>query len=73
MAKNKKDLKRMNKLLPYIISGNFIKGSIQELGVEQEISGRTTVEFDARKTGSFEFSCSSCEDWRGMVGTLVVE
>ncbi len=33
-AKNKKDLKRINKLLAYIISGNFIKGSIQDLGVE---------------------------------------
>lgn len=33
-AKNKKDLKRMYKMLPYIISGDFIKGSIQDLGVE---------------------------------------
>lgn len=34
LARNKKDLKRMKKLLPYILSGDFIKGSIQELGVE---------------------------------------
>ncbi|MEA2036770.1 MAG: nucleotidyltransferase domain-containing protein [Nanoarchaeota archaeon] len=33
-AKNKKDLKRISKMLPYIISGSFIKGSIQDLGVE---------------------------------------
>lgn len=33
-ARNKKDLKRINKLLPYILSGNFIKGSIPDLGVE---------------------------------------
>ncbi len=33
-AKDKKDLKRMNKLLPYIVSGDYIKGSIQDLGVE---------------------------------------
>lgn len=33
-AKNKKDLKKMDKLLPYILSGNFIKGTINDLGVE---------------------------------------
>jgi len=33
-AKNKEDLKRMDKLLPYIISGYFIKGSIQDLKVK---------------------------------------
>ena len=33
-AKNKKDLKKMDKILPYIITGNFIKGSIEDLGVE---------------------------------------
>lgn len=33
-SKNKKDLKKINKMLPYIISGDFIKGSIQDLGVE---------------------------------------
>ena len=34
LAKNKKDLKKMSTLLPYIIAGDFIKGSIQKLGVE---------------------------------------
>lgn len=33
-VKDKKDLKRIDKMLPYIISGSFIKGSIQDLGVE---------------------------------------
>ena len=33
-VKNKRDLKRIDKMLPYIISGDFIKGSIQDLGVE---------------------------------------
>lgn len=33
-ARSKEDLKRMGKLLPYILSGNFIKGSIEDLGIE---------------------------------------
>lgn len=33
-AKDKKDLKRLDKMLPYIIQGDFIKGSIEDLGVE---------------------------------------
>ena len=33
-AKNKKDLKRLDTMLPYIIVGDFIKGSIEDLGVE---------------------------------------
>jgi predicted nucleotidyltransferase len=33
-AKDRKDLQKLNKLLPYIISGDFIKGSIEDLGVE---------------------------------------
>jgi len=33
-AKDRKDLKRMDKMLPYIISGDFIKGSIEDLGVD---------------------------------------
>lgn len=32
-AKDRKDLKRIDKMLPYIISGDFIKGSIEDLGV----------------------------------------
>lgn len=34
IAKNKKDLEKMDKMLPYIITGDFIKGSIADLGVE---------------------------------------
>lgn len=30
-AKNKKELQKMKKLMPYIISGDFIKGSIDDL------------------------------------------
>ena|SRR3989338_3583881 len=33
-AENLKDLKRMEQLLPAIISGDFIKGSLRDLGVE---------------------------------------
>ena len=46
--------------------------AIPNLGVEQEVNGQTAVTFTPEKTGSFEFFCSSCEDWRGMKGTLVV-
>jgi predicted nucleotidyltransferase len=34
LARDKKDLKRMDKMLPYIVEGDFIKGSIQNLGVD---------------------------------------
>ena len=33
-AKNKHDLKRIDKMIPYIIAGDFIKGSMEDLGVE---------------------------------------
>jgi len=33
-AQSSQDLQKIDKLLPYIISGDFIKGSIQDLGVE---------------------------------------
>jgi|APSaa5957512622_1039677.scaffolds.fasta_scaffold77367_1 predicted nucleotidyltransferase len=33
-AKNTKDLQKIDKLLPYIIAGDFIKGSIEDLGVD---------------------------------------
>lgn len=33
-AKNISELKKMDKMLPYILSGDFVKGSIQDLGVE---------------------------------------
>ncbi len=47
--------------------------AIKDLGVQKEISGPTTIEFDALTKGTFTYTCSSCEDWRGMSGTLVVE
>ncbi|MEK6901298.1 MAG: hypothetical protein AABX37_03080, partial [Nanoarchaeota archaeon] len=47
--------------------------AIPGLGVQKEISGPTEIEFVASKTGTFEFTCASCEGWRGMKGTLVVE
>jgi len=34
IAQGRQDLKRMEKMLPYIVSGDFIKGSIQDIGVE---------------------------------------
>lgn len=46
---------------------------IPELGVEEQVSGITTVEFTASELGEFKFSCSSCEEWRGMSGTLIVK
>ena len=33
-AKDNEGLKRIKKMLPYIISGDFVKGSIEELGVD---------------------------------------
>ena len=47
--------------------------SVPGFNVEQEVSGQTTVEFTASEAGEFDFTCSSCEAWRGMTGTLVVE
>ena len=47
--------------------------SVPKFGVENEVKGNTVVEFTADQVGTFDFKCSSCEDWRGMTGTLVVE
>ena len=33
-AGTKEDLKKMDKLLPYIFSGEFVKGSLQDMGIE---------------------------------------
>ena len=41
--------------------------------VRREVSGPATIQFTADKKGSFPFLCGSCEDFRGMTGTLVVE
>jgi plastocyanin len=47
--------------------------SIPELKVEKEIKGKTVVEFTASQSGSFDYSCGTCEDYRGMSGILTVE
>ncbi len=47
--------------------------AISDLGVEQEVSGEASVTFTPETAGTYEFSCGSCEAWRGMTGTLVVE
>ncbi len=46
---------------------------IQAFNVRQDVSGLTTVQFTADKQGSFPFVCGSCEEFRGMMGTIVVE
>src|SRR3989344_634860 len=46
--------------------------AVPDLGVEQKITGPTTVNIEASRKGTFEFICSDCEDWRGMKGTLVI-
>src|SRR3989344_3098198 len=43
------------------------------LGVAQKVSGPTKVTVVADQVGSFEYACSSCDEWRGMKGTLVVK
>lgn len=64
--------------------GNVIQLSIIPVGIEftfalpgynieKVINKVTTIEFTANKVGNFEFKCKSCEDWRGMSGTLIVE
>ena len=47
--------------------------AIPGLGIEKEVTGQTEVVFTADKAGSFEYTCSSCEDFRGMKGTLTVK
>jgi plastocyanin len=47
--------------------------SVSGLGVEQKVVGDTIVEFTPDKVGTYKFLCSTCEDWRGMTGNLVVE
>jgi hypothetical protein len=47
--------------------------SLPGYNVETEVVGQTFIQFVADKKGEFEFQCSSCEDWRGMTGILLVE
>lgn len=46
---------------------------IDSLVEDTQVSADTTVTFTAHTKGTYEYYCSSCEDWRGMTGTLVVE
>ena len=46
---------------------------LSAFGVRQEVSGPTTIQFTADRKGTFPFSCGSCEEFRGMTGTVVVE
>lgn len=46
---------------------------LQAFGVRQQVSEPMTVQFIADKKGSFPFLCGSCEERRGMAGTVVVE
>jgi len=57
-------------LTPVDLDFTFV---LSEFGVEEEIVGPSNFEFKADKAGEFEFKCGSCEDWRGMTGTLTVE
>jgi plastocyanin len=59
--------------LTLIPSGLDFTFAVPGLGVEQDVSGTTAVSFTADTPGSYEFKCSSCEDWRGMSGTIVVK
>lgn len=47
--------------------------AIPELGVEKEISTSTIIEFDVPTSTNYTYICKSCEDYRGMSGTLVVK
>lgn len=54
-------------------SGFSFSFSLPDFGIGEEVTGPTTIEFKADKTGRFPFMCSSCEEFRGMKGMLVVE
>jgi len=47
--------------------------AIPDLGIEKEVIGTSTISFTAESSGNFEMTCNSCESWRGMTGTLIVE
>jgi protein-disulfide isomerase len=73
---NQGDLVKL-KLVPDTSNGAFTLPqytfAIPNLDVEEEITGEGMVEFIAKSTGSYEFKCGDCEDWRGMSGTLIIE
>jgi len=60
-------------VLTVVPSGLDFTFAIPSLGVEKKVTGTTEVVFTADKAGTFDFTCGSCEDWRGMRGNLVVE
>jgi len=47
--------------------------SIPGLNVQQAVSGITLVDFTPTTPGTYKFTCSSCDSWRGMEGQLVVK
>jgi len=47
--------------------------AIPEFKVEKRVTGETQVEFVAEKSGTYQFTCSDCEEYRGMTGTIVVK
>jgi len=51
------------------------KLSIPQLGLEKEITGTTTVEFDASESGNLDLTCASCSGTQAiaMQGMIVVE
>ncbi|MBI2124937.1 thioredoxin domain-containing protein [Candidatus Woesearchaeota archaeon] len=71
---NEVTVKKGSKVVVTVVpSGLDFTFAVPALGVEQKVAGTTEVEFVADKAGTFDFTCGSCEDWRGMKGTLVVE
>lgn len=71
---NKITLKKGNKItLTIVPEGLKFTFSAPDFGIEKEIAGATALEITPDKTGTFSFRCSSCEDWRGMTGKIVVE
>lgn len=47
--------------------------SIHGLEVQQAVSGITLVDFTPSVPGTYTFTCSSCDSWRGMEGQLIVK
>lgn len=47
--------------------------AIPELNIEKNITKTSVIEFDVPTAGTYTFTCSSCEDYRGMTGKINVE
>src|SRR3989344_3673776 len=52
-------------VLTVVPAGLDFTFAVPSLGVETEVVGTTEVVFTADKAGTFDFTCGSCEDWRG--------